>query len=71
MSLELKESYKLLILNIAELCGHDKSYHTVLSDCAVGSCMKYYCYHCYCIDLILKTALDCSLKLRNTFVCLS
>ena len=71
MSVELKDNYKLLILNNAEVCGHDKSYLTVLSDCAVGSYTKYYCYYCDCTELSMKTTLDCSLKLRNTFVCLS
>jgi hypothetical protein len=37
MSVELKDSYKLLILNKAEVRGHDKSYRTVRSVCAVGS----------------------------------
>jgi hypothetical protein len=46
MSVELKDNYKLLIINIAEVCGHGKSYRTVLSDCAVGSYKKYYCYCC-------------------------
>jgi len=71
MSVELKDSYNLLILNNAEVCGHDKSYRAVLSDCAVCSYMKYYCYYCYCTYPITKTTLDCSLKLGNKFVGLS
>ena len=67
MSVELKNSYKLVILNNAEVCGH-KSHRTVLSDCAVGSYKKYYCF---CKDLVMKTTIDSSLKLRNTFVGLS
>jgi hypothetical protein len=69
MSVELKDSYKLLILNNAEVCGH-KSYRTVISECVVVSCKKYE-YYCYYSDLIVKTILDCSLKLGNTFVGLS
>jgi hypothetical protein len=44
MSVQLKDNYKLLILNVAEVRDHDKLYGIVLSDCAVGSYTKYYCY---------------------------
>jgi hypothetical protein len=30
MSVELKDNYKLLTLNKAEECGHDKSYGTIV-----------------------------------------